>query len=70
MSSENVLVVLVVYDEYKTRLLVVSSEIFLLWAILALLPVGQSRNTVVVLAPGLVGGFKVLCYYALGLTLL
>ena len=30
------------------------------WAILALLPVGQSRTTVVVIAPGMLGSFKVL----------
>jgi hypothetical protein len=37
---------------------VVSSEIFLVWSILALL--GQYRTTVVVLAPRMVGGLQAL----------
>ena len=37
---------------------VVSSDVFLVWEILALL--GQARTMVVVLAPGMVGGFNVL----------
>ena len=37
---------------------VVSSEVFLVWSILALL--GQYRTMVVVLAPGMVGGLKAL----------
>ena len=51
--------VLVVYDKIYTRLVVVKYLFSCVWAILALLPVGQSSPTVVVVAPGMVGGFNV-----------